>query len=226
MRRFETFSLKLTLTNLTTQSLTRSMNTNTLFIAIYLLLYPVSVQSAIKTSSDTLSLEKQKQLNGEIIVTLSNLENKVIGVTGEIFIGAQPKEVWAVLTDYDNLKNFIPQMIMSNLLEDKGDEKTITQTGRTGVFMFKKTSHIKLKVTEEYLKSINFEQISGDFKVYKGAWILEYSQKVQGTFLTFKAEVKPDFFAPRFVTRHIQKRDIPVILTAIKQRVESSHNSL
>ncbi|MBU4209660.1 MAG: SRPBCC family protein [Proteobacteria bacterium] len=203
------------------------MNTNTLFITIitiYLLLYPVIVQSATETSSDTLSVEKEKQIKGEIIVTLSNLENMVIGVTGEIYIGSQPEKVWTVLTDYDNLKNFIPNIIESGLLKDKGDEKIIVQTGRTEIFLFKKTSHIKLKVKEEYSKHIYFEQIGGDFKVYKGEWILEYYQEAQGTFLTFKSEVKPDFFAPLFITRYVQKRDLPIILEAIKRRVESSNN--
>jgi len=46
------------------------MNTNTLFITIYLLLYPVIVQSTTETSFDTLSVEKEKQIKGEIIVTL------------------------------------------------------------------------------------------------------------------------------------------------------------
>ncbi|MBU3981814.1 MAG: SRPBCC family protein [Desulfobacteraceae bacterium] len=203
------------------------MNTNTLFITIitiYLLLYPVIVQSATETSSDTLSVEKEKQIKGEIIVTLSNLENMVIGVTGEIYIGSQPEKVWTVLTDYDNLKNFIPNIIESGLLKDKGDEKIIVQTGRTEIFLFKKTSHIKLKVKEEYSKHIYFEQVGGDFKVYKGEWILEYYQEAQGTFLTFKSEVKPDFFAPLFITRYVQKRDLPIILEAIKRRVESSNN--
>ncbi|MBU4067324.1 MAG: SRPBCC family protein [Proteobacteria bacterium] len=203
------------------------MNTNTLFITIitiYLLLYPVIVQSATETSSDTLSVEKEKQIKGEIIVTLSNLENMVIGVTGEIYIGSQPEKVWTVLTDYDNLKNFIPNIIESGLLKDKGDEKIIVQTGRTEIFLFKKTSHIKLKVKEEYSKHIYFEQVGGDFKVYKGEWILEYYQEAQGTFLTFKSEVKPDFFAPLFITRYVQKRDLPIILEAIKGRVESSNN--
>lgn len=202
----------------------RLMNVNTLFITICLLLYPVIVQSTPETSFDTLSVEKEKQIKGEIIVTLSNLENMVIGVTGEIYIGSQPEKVWTVLTDYDNLKNFIPHIIESGLLKNKGDEKIIVQTGRTGIFLFKKTSHIKLKVKEEYLKHIYFEQIIGDFKVYKGEWILEYYQEAQGTFLTFKAEVKPDFFAPLFIIRHIQKRDLPIILEAIKRRVESSNN--
>ena len=48
----------------------RLMNTNTLFITIYLLLYPVIVQSTPETSFDTLSVEKEKQIKGEIIVTL------------------------------------------------------------------------------------------------------------------------------------------------------------
>ena len=200
------------------------MNINTLFITICLLLYPAIVQSTTETSFDKLSVEKEKQRKGEIFVTLSNLENKVIGVTGKIYICSQPEKVLTVLTDYDNLKNFIPSIIESRLLKDKGDEKIIIQTVRTGIFLFKKTSHLKLKVKEEYCKHIYFEQISGNFKVYKGEWILGYSQEAQGTFLTFKAEVKPDFFAPLFIIRHIQKRDLPVILEAIKRRVESSNN--
>lgn len=202
----------------------RLINPKTLFITIGLLLYPAIGLSATEASPDLLSVEKEKQIKGEILVTLSNLENRVIGATAKIYIASHPNKVWAVLTDYDNLKNFIPRMIESKLLKDNGDEKTIFQAGRTGLFFLKKTSRIKSKVKEEYFNHIYFEKISGDFKVYKGEWILEYSQEAQGTFLTFKSEVKPDFFAPLFITRHIQKRDIPIILEAIKQRVESSNN--
>jgi len=44
----------------------------------------------------------------------------------------------------------------------------------------------------------------------------------KGTFLTYKAEVKPDFFAPGFAVRNVQKKECPLMLSAMKKRAESS----
>jgi phosphatidylglycerophosphate synthase len=45
---------------------------------------------------------------------------------------------------------------------------------------------------ETYPSKIDYEQISGDFEIYKGSWSLQkYSTK--GTILTYVSEIKPSF---------------------------------
>ncbi len=175
---------------------------------------------------DSISAEQSMLLNGEPVVMLSDLNDSIIGVTGHIFIAASPERVWEVLTDYSNHKNYIPKLIVSDLLSDNGVETVIFQTARSRIFIFQKTVSLTVKIRGEYLKHLYFQQITGDFKVYHGEWILEKNRHGQGTFLTYKSEVKPDFFAPKFVVKYVQKHDFPSALLAVKKRAETSSHTL
>jgi len=174
---------------------------------------------------DSLSGEKTKLLNGEVIVALSNLEDGVTGVQGQIYIAASPKKVWEVLTDYNNHKFFVPNIIDSGILSDNGNEKVMFEKGKTKMFIFQKEVYIKMKVWGENLTRLCFQQITGDFKVYKGEWLLVDYPQGAGTFLTYKAEVKPDFYAPQFAVRNVQHRDCPIMLSAMKKKAEANNET-
>jgi ribosome-associated toxin RatA of RatAB toxin-antitoxin module len=175
----------------------------------------------VTETPDSLTAEQTKLLNGAINVELSNLPDGVTGVKGDIFIAAPPETVWAVITDYDNHKNYIPNVLDSGLISDNGTEKVMFEKGKSGMFIFRKTVNITMKVWGERPKRLNFEQITGEFKVYRGEWLLLDYPLGKGTFLTYRAEVKPDFFAPGFAVRNVQKRDCPLMLAAMKKRAES-----
>ena len=194
-----------------------------LFMAVLFSFLSHSVMAVPITTitPDSLSGEKTKLLNGEIIVALTNLEEGVTGVQGQIYIAAPPKKVWEVLTDYNNHKFFVPNIIDSGILSDNGSEKVMFEKGKTRMFIFQKEVYIKMKVWGDNLTRLSFQQITGDFKVYQGEWLLvDYPQRA-GTFLTYKAEVKPDFFAPRFAVKNVQKRDCPLMMSAMKKQAES-----
>jgi ribosome-associated toxin RatA of RatAB toxin-antitoxin module len=190
-------------------------------LACSILFYPTTSPAISAAPHDSLSAEQVKLLNGEPVVILTNLKDGVTGVTGYIFIAASPKKVWDVLTDYNNHKYFIPKLIDSGLISDNGNETVMFQTGRTRILFFQKTVYIKAKARGEYLKHLYFQQIAGDFKVYHGGWTLDAYRHGQGTFLTYNAEVKPDFFAPQFVVKYVQRHDFPSVLSAMKKRAES-----
>ncbi len=173
------------------------------------------------TECDSLATASPQVMAGDVEVAVSFLPNKIVKVTGFIHIQAAASEVWSVLTDYEHVNDFIPQMLESHLLKDKGAEKLIRQTGRTGILFFKKTSTITLKVKEFYLRRIHFKQDSGDFKVFEGEWQLSACPDGDGTFLTYRAAIRPNFFAPPALTRYIEERDLPKVLTAIRRQAES-----
>ncbi len=183
--------------------------------------YPSWAQPTESTSSDSLSSEKAQLLNGKAVVALADLPDGVTGVEGHIYIAAPPKKVWEVVTDYDNHKKFVPNVLDSGTISDNGTEKVIFEKGKSGMLFFQKTVNIKMKVWGEVPKHLFFEQITGEFKVYHGEWILADYRQGTGTFLTYKAEVKPDFFAPRFAVKNVQKRDCPLMMSAMKKQAES-----
>lgn len=191
-----------------------------LLIVVLSLLY--SSAMAVTAASDSLSGNQSKLLNGEVIVAISSLQNGVTGVKGEIYIAASPQKVWEAITDYGNHKNFVPNVIDSGIISDNGNEKVMFEKGVSGIFIFRRTVNIKMKVWGESQKRLFFERISGDFEVYRGEWVLVDYPQGQGTFLTYKAEVKPDFFAPEMVVRNVQRRECPLMLSAMKKRAESA----
>ena len=202
------------------------MNLIRITACLFVLLWPATATSYTKKNpeNDLLQQKKQKLFKGDVLVRLQKLQHKVIAVKGEIFIAALPEYVWQSLTDYEKLDEFVPHMLESRIIKNKGAETTVFQKARTGVLFFNKTSQITLKVTEEFCDKIFFEQLKGDFVVYKGNWQLDYDKSYGGIFLSFHADIKPDFFAPQFITRYIQKRDLKQSLKAIKLRAEKFNN--
>ena len=155
------------------------------------------------------------------MIAFSDLPDDVVRVKGQIYIVAPPLKVWQVLIDYNNHKNFIPNIIDSGTISDQGDEKVVFETGTIKMLIFKKQVSVQMKVWGDDFKRLNFKQIAGDFKVYQGEWILVEYPQGQGTFLTYYADIKPDFFASPLIVKGIEKRDCPLLLSAIKKKAES-----
>ncbi|TLU83109.1 MAG: cyclase [Chlorobium sp.] len=188
-----------------------------LFVASPIHALPVPANTA-----DTPVAEKAKLLGGDVIVSLASLDEGVTGVTGYIYIAAPPEKVWEVITDYDNHKNFVPNVLDSGIISDNGNEKVMFEKGKSGLFLFSKKVYTKMRVWGERSRHLYFQQIEGDFKVYRGEWILSEHLQGKGTFLTYRAEVKPDFFAPGFAVKNVQERDCPRMMVAMKKQAEAS----
>ena len=165
--------------------------------------------------------ELQQLQKGNILINLTYLPDDIVSVSSKIHINALPAQVWKTLTDYDNLSSYLPKVMASSVVERCGNEITLDQTGKTGIFIFEKVVHFQLKLSEEFPKCISFEQISGDFLVYQGEWLLETSGAIQGTLLSYNAKLKPLFFAPPILVSFVQRQDLPGILMAHKQRAEA-----
>ncbi len=157
---------------------------------------------------------------GNVQVSLTSLENGVVSVEAKLFIPCQPEDIWIVLTDYNHLYKFIPKMLHSELLKNEGDAKIIKQVARTGISIFQITARVQLRVQEKYLQRIDFEKMKGDFKVFRGSWLLQGADDSTGTVLTYQAEIKPLFPTPIILIKQVQKNDLPEILNAIKQRTQ------
>jgi len=152
-------------------------------------------------------------------IDLSKMPDGVTGMKSTVYINALPVTVWKVLTDYNNLKRYIPRMTESDLVEENGDLKVIALIGEFRVLFFKKTIRLSINMHETYPSRIYYEKISGDFEIYRGSWILQaYSSK--GTILTYKSEIKPSFVAPDFIFQGVLKKDMVAGLTALKAEAE------
>ncbi len=146
----------------------------------------------------------------------------------EIRIEAGKDLVWEVITDYDNLKVFIPDMLSSDSLGVDSDGRIlVNQVGLGGFLFFSRKIRILLVVRESPMRNISFRQKEGDFGVYEGNWVLESDGEI--SILKYTLRAKPDFFVPGFLFRGKLQTKTAEALEAIalevyRRRVDHKEN--
>jgi len=93
--------------------------------------------------------------------------------TARVLVTATLPQVWAVLTDYGNLAQFIPNMASSRIVRDQGDRKVVEQVDRRQVFVVNVVSRTVLDISEEKLSKIHFRLAEGDLENLTGTWQIE-----------------------------------------------------
>ena len=110
-------------------------------------------------------------------VSLRNSEDGNYLVVGEFTAQAPILMAWEVLTDYAGLTRTVDSMVSSQVWEAEGGDKLVEQVARGGFAFFKKSVKVRLRVKEQFLRRIDFEdQPGGMFKVYRGSWVLEAAE--------------------------------------------------
>jgi len=176
------------------------------------------------TSASEMALEEYSEANGSSETTgvpSLSLPEDHADVRAHILIPARPDSVWQVLTDYDHLREFIPNLVESRLLEDHGSIKLIEQVAEGRWLVFGKKARVVLEVEEHKYSRLDFHVVDGDFSVFDGSFELHPQKGGHATLLTYRLNEKPRFMAPGFVVRKVLSNDIPVRLAAIRDRVVS-----
>ena len=83
--------------------------------------------------------------------------------------------LWQVLTDYEGLSDFIPNLSSSKLIERSGNQVTLAQIGSQQLVLgLKFSAEVKLELTEHRPEGLlQFRMLKGDFRRFEGAWRLQ-----------------------------------------------------
>ena len=81
------------------------------------------------------------------------------------------KHLWDVLTDYENLSGFIPNLSSSVLEQRNGPTVRLKQVGTQQLLGLRFSAQVQLELTE-YLPEglLRFRMIQGDFRRFEGSW--------------------------------------------------------
>jgi hypothetical protein len=111
----------------------------------------------------------------------------------------------AVLTDYERIPRFMPDVRSSRVLERSGDRAVVEQEAVARVLFFSRQVRLVLEV-QEAPASIRFRDRSGtSFVRYEGTWTLrdEDGHAVIG----YELLAEPGFAVPEFMLTRLLKRD-------------------
>jgi ribosome-associated toxin RatA of RatAB toxin-antitoxin module len=164
---------------------------------------------------------------GKIEVTVKKLiknERPMFEVNAAGFSRATQQQAWQVLTDYERLHEFVPDLQSSALLSRNGREAIVEQHSEAGFLFLSQRIHMVVRVTEEPYSIIDVTLIKGDMRSYSAHWELTPSTHdgAEGTRILYYGVMEPDFFVPPLIGRSIVqvnvKRMVEAVLTEIDKR--------
>jgi ribosome-associated toxin RatA of RatAB toxin-antitoxin module len=153
-------------------------------------------------------------------LTVTKLEGRQRRVEATINLPYPAAQVWQVLTDYEALAEFIPNLSKSCRLPHPTGGIRIEQIGVQNLRVVTFSARVVLDMTEEFPSALRFAMVEGDFKQFSGAWLLEpMADNEAGTNLTYVLDVWPKATIPVIAIEQRLKKDLPRNLCAIRDRL-------
>ena len=113
----------------------------------------------------------------DVVVKVEKIAERQRKISAKIQIPQPVERIWKVLTDYEALSEFIPNLAKSCLLEHPQGGIRLEQIGSQRLLKFNFSARVVLDLEECFPQEINFSMVEGDFKGFSGSWCLEpYSQ--------------------------------------------------
>jgi ribosome-associated toxin RatA of RatAB toxin-antitoxin module len=144
-------------------------------------------------------------------------------ITATIEIPHPPEAVWQVLTNYEALPDFIPNLATSRRLDHPRGGIRIEQIGCQRLMKMNFSARVVLDLEESFPQEINFQMVEGDLKAFSGTWLLTCcsNDDKAGTRLCYRIFVHPKITMPVGMIERRLSHDLKVNLLAIRDRVIS-----
>lgn len=146
--------------------------------------------------------------------------DKVYQVTSSGTVEAAPAAVWRILTDYNHLADYLPNLTSTRVVSRNGDRAIVEQLGTARFLFFSRTIRLLVQVNERAPDRIDIGLIEGDMKVYRASWELSPLAGATGTRVVYTATIVPKFDVPGIVGTSVVKRDIARMMAAALLRLD------
>ena len=89
----------------------------------------------------------------------------------QLRLNLAPEWIWSVLTDYDHLDRFIPNLASSRQLWRRGNQVALEQVGTQQFCGLRFSARVQLELNEEPEQGrLAFRMLEGDFRCFQGIW--------------------------------------------------------
>lgn len=134
------------------------------------------------------------------------------------FTVAQPASVvLAVLTDYERIPRFMPD-VRTSIVRERSAGRVVVEQAAVAKFMaFSRKIHLLLEI-QESSDTLRFRDASGrSFTRYEGRWHVSADGAV--THVTYELTAKPSFSVPQFLLTRALRRDAKRMVACLRAEI-------
>jgi hypothetical protein len=187
--------------------LKQAMRLRLLQISLIVLLVPLAALSA--TQVPDVQIEKQ---DGRFVVRSTTP------------VAADAVVAWQVLSDYNRLAGFVPNMRISRIVSAPGEPLLVEQGGEAGFLVFRFSINVVLEIDEAAPHRLGFRAIRGNMRSMRGEWRID--KTASGIALGYSAELEPSFWVPPVFGPALMRRDIAAQIGGVVQEIERRQAAL
>ena len=126
-------------------------------------------------------------------------------------------EALAVLSDYERIPRFMPEITTSVVLSNAGGRIVVEQEAISRFMMFSKKVHLLLEVIRDDSSLRFVDRCGKSFTTYHGAWRATTSGG--RTAVTYELTAKPAFDVPQFILKRLLRRDSVQMIDRLQREI-------
>ena len=126
--------------------------------------------------------------------------------------------IWYVLTNYNKLSEFIPNLFSSEVISRTENEVHLKQVGSQEFLGLNFSAEVFIKLIEDKTNGIlSFSLIKGDFRKFNGSWKISQFPGENRTSITYELIVQGCFGMPVALIEQHLRNNLKTNLLAVEQ---------
>ena len=157
--------------------------------------------------------------------TMEKLSGGTRRLAAQLTTSASFDSLWNVLTDYDRLNIYIPNLLSSKKIYKNKNNIHLKQVGAQDFLGIKFSAEVTIDLYEEKeLGLLKFRLIKGDFRKFEGSWKIQAIRNTSQNSLIYDLTVQGCQWMPIGMIEKRLKKDLSENLIAVDRQAKISIN--
>ena len=157
--------------------------------------------------------------------TLEKFSNGTRRLAAQLTTSASLDSLWNVLTDYDRLNLFIPNLLSSKKIYQNNNNVHLKQVGAQDFLGMKFSAEVTIDLFEDRkLGLLKFNLIKGDFRKFEGSWKIQNIENTSKNSLIYDLTVQGCQWMPIGMIEKRLKKDLSENLIAVDKQAKTLIN--
>ena len=125
---------------------------------------------------------------------------------------------WQVLTDYDRLTAFVPDLQVSRVVSRERNSALVEQKGAARLLFLSYPMVVQLAVTEYPRERVESRAVAGNFRQMQNTYTLE--MRHGRVLMRYSGRMVPDFYVPPLIGTFVLRRSVESTFRALVDEIE------
>ena len=157
--------------------------------------------------------------------TMEKLSGGTRRLAAQLTTSANFDTLWNVLTDYDHLSIYIPNLLSSKKIFQNNNNVHLKQVGSQDFLGMKFSAEVTIDLFEEKeIGLLRFSLIKGDFRKFEGSWKIQKIKNTSRNSLIYDLTVQGCQWMPIGMIEKRLKKDLSANLIAVDKQAKKLIN--